>query len=155
MDKNLKLRQITKADDTALETISSWFDGWWDKHIWRKDNIKKYISYMTQENRIPMLFVLEDNGVPVATASIDTSDEVLRPDLYPFLVNVFVEKSHRGKGYSLMIVNYALEKAKQIGIEQLYLRTQHTGLYEKCGFEYMGQCELFDGSFERLYNIKF
>lgn len=47
------------------------------------------------------------------------------------------EQSYRGNRYSEKLIKYALEQAKLKGYEQVYLATNHIGLYEKFGFEYV------------------
>ena len=48
------------------------------------------------------------------------------------------------------------EKAKDIGLTELYLYTKHIGLYEKFGWEFKEEVRTFnaDSPIERLYKLK-
>ena len=55
-----------------------------------------------------------------------------RPDLTPNLCALFVEEAWRGQGL-------ARREAGAAGIPRLYLVTDHTAFYEKCGWTYLTQ----------------
>jgi N-acetylglutamate synthase-like GNAT family acetyltransferase len=78
-----------------------------------------------------------------------------RPDIYPWLANLFVDEDYRLQGVATGLINQAINQSKKIGLKELYLYTKYTNLYEKFGFEFVEEVETFkkDSPIERLYKI--
>lgn len=72
-------------------------------------------------------------------AGLITNDFISRGDLYPWVCALFIDEKERGNGYSALLLNKAKSDAQKSGFNNLYLCTEHVGLYEKFGFEYIGQ----------------
>ena len=72
----------------------------------------------------------------------------------PNLCALFVEETHRGKGIARYILDYARKDLGRMGFEWLYLVTDHTGFYEKCGWEFLLMVRGVDGAMERMYAAK-
>ena len=62
-----------------------------------------------------------------------------RPDLYPWLIDVFVAEPFRGRGVGRALLETVPENARNAGLTELYLYTTHAGLYEKFGWTYVGE----------------
>ena len=79
-----------------------------------------------------------------------------RPDIYPWLINVYVDEKYRNEGVCRFLMETVKEKAKDIGLTELYLYTKHIGLYEKFGWEFKEEVRTFnaDSPIERLYKLK-
>lgn len=52
----------------------------------------------------------------------------------PYIGFVFVDEAYRGNRLSERMIQYALQEAKKLGFEQVYLVSDHVNLYEKYGF---------------------
>ena len=50
---------------------------------------------------------------------------------------MFTAPEYRGNRYSGQLAEYACDKAKEQGFENVYIATDHIGLYEKYGFTYI------------------
>jgi GNAT superfamily N-acetyltransferase len=74
---------------------------------------------------VPQGVVLLEDGAPAGTASLDHADLDTRPDLTPWLANVFVAPEFRGRGHARRLVRY-IEAASRTGggTEVLYLHTE-------------------------------
>ena len=59
-----------------------------------------------------------------------------RPDLTPNICAVYTETAHRKKGIAGRLLNMAVEDLRQRGISPVYLFTDHTGFYERYGWEF-------------------
>lgn len=79
-----------------------------------------------------------------------------RPDLYPWLINVFVDEKFRGKGVFRALMNTVNGHAKKANLQELYLYTEHVGLYEKFGWKFIGEVKTFreESPIERLYRLE-
>ena len=66
-----------------------------------------------------------------------------RKDLSPNICAVFTEEEYRGKGIAGRLLDRAVADLKSKGISPVYLVTDHTGFYERYGWEFfcMVQCD--------------
>ncbi len=60
-----------------------------------------------------------------------------RRDLTPNICAVFTEESYRGRGVAGKLLNMAVEDLRAKGISPVYLLTDHTGFYERYGWEFL------------------
>ena len=76
------------------------------------------------------------------------------PDGYgfaPFIGFVFVDERHRGSRVSQRMIERALQYAKSLGYPSVYLMSDERGLYEKYGFEKLGDYPTIHGAVEQLF----
>ncbi len=59
-----------------------------------------------------------------------------RKDLAPNVCAVYTEEEDRGRGIAGQLLNMAVEDMRARGISPLYLVTDHTGFYERYGWEF-------------------
>lgn len=93
---------------------------------------------------------------PAGMYQIAISDDLeSRPDIYPWLINVYVDKNYRGRGVFRTMMQTVRDNAKKIGLDELYLYTKHIGLYEKFGWEFIENVDTFreDIRIQRLYRL--
>ena len=60
-----------------------------------------------------------------------------RKDLTPNVCAVYVEESHRRRGIAGRLLDMAVEDLRSKGISPVYLLTDHTGFYERYGWEFL------------------
>ena len=75
-----------------------------------------------------------------------------RKDLTPNICSVYVEAAHRRRGIAGKLLKMAVEDLRGKGVSPVYLLTDHTGFYERYGWEF--HClAMGDGATEpsRLY----
>ena len=60
-----------------------------------------------------------------------------RKDLFPNICAVFTEETFRGMGIAGNLLNMAVEDLRSKGVSPVYLVTDHTGFYEKYGWEFL------------------
>lgn len=73
-----------------------------------------------------------------------------RCDLSPWYATMYVKKEHRGNGYSKVLNDAILRKAKKLGYKKVYLKSDLVNYYEKFGAIYIDR--LKNG--ENLYYIE-
>ena len=59
-----------------------------------------------------------------------------RKDLAPNVCAVYTEEQWRGKGIAGQLLRFVCRDMKERGIDTLYLLTDHTGFYERYGWEF-------------------
>lgn len=60
-----------------------------------------------------------------------------RKDLSPNVCAVYTEEAYRGQGVAGMLLNMVVDDMKSKGISPIYLVTDHTGFYERYGWEFL------------------
>ncbi len=79
-----------------------------------------------------------------------------RPDIYPWMISVFVDKNYRGKGVFRAMMESVKNNARKAGLKCLYLYTSYTGLYEKFGWKFVEPINTYrrNSPVERLYVLE-
>ena len=72
----------------------------------------------------------------------------------PFIGFVFVDEKSRGKRISEKMIAAASDYAKAIGYETIYLMSGEHGLYEKYGFEKIGDFKTIHETTDQLFQKK-
>ena len=127
-EKNLKCVNVKEYPEFFDYAINLILEEWVEEGK-RKQKREKILNEASQET-----FVVLKNKMPVGCFVICKNDIKNRPELNPNLACVCVEKKHRGKGYSLFILNESKKKLKELGYKQAYLKTDLENFYEKVGW---------------------
>lgn len=97
---------------------------------------------MAQSDDVPFMVVAVDNGRLIGSASLVLEDMQTRKDLSPWLASVFVKPEYRNSGIATSLVRHIENVAVGLGIEKLFLYTEHArDLYVKLGWSDIEQCE--------------
>ncbi len=100
------------------------------------------------------LYIMENDGEIVSFLTLTTQDCIADMSLFPWIGFVYTAPEYRGNRYSEKLIAYACERAADDGAESVYIGTDHIGLYEKFGFEYMeSRIDVF-GDDCRIYTKK-
>jgi len=111
------------------------------------------LAERTQPERIPTTFVALESSLPVGSAVLVEHDMDTRLDLSPWLAGVFVLPSHRRRGIASRLVIHAMSKAREFGVETLYLYTRSAApLYSQLGWRSIGR-EHYEGRWVTLMSV--
>lgn len=83
------------------------------------------------------LYLLMDGENLVSFATFTGQDAVRDESLYPWIGFVFTKPEYRGHRYAGLLLSHAEAKAAIMGHGRVYIATDHVGLYEKYGYEYL------------------
>lgn len=130
----ISVRERPEYRESAIEYISSK----WElvNPIIYENSISHCIN---SPNPLPQWYLLKKDSEIIGCAGLITNDFISRMDLYPWLCALFIEENYRGNNYSSLLLEKAKDDAIKGGFRNLYLCTDHIGLYEKHGFKYIGQ----------------
>ncbi len=69
----------------------------------------------------------------------------------PFIGFVFVDEKYRGNRISEQMINSVIAYAVKLGIEKIYIMSGERGLYERYGFEKIGDFETIHNTVDQLF----
>ena len=132
----LPLRGAPHLKDEAAD----WFHEKWGVPVQAyAERIEDYLSGKTEYGWYVCLY----KGVVVGGLGVIENDFHDRKDLAPNVCAVYTEEAHRGKGIAGRLLDLAVEDMRSKGVSPLYLVTDHTGFYERYGWEFycLVQCD--------------
>lgn len=92
------------------------------------------------------------DGKVVGFCTFAEKDELpLKYEFTPFIGFVFVDEQYRGKRLSELMIQSATSYAHELGYKKIYIMSGEIGLYEKYGFEKLGDYETIYGSIDQLF----
>lgn len=131
----------------------------WDETIALAENCSwkagPFLAKMMRDNaftdweRVCAAFV---DGKAVGFCTFAEKDEL--PEEYqftPFIGFVFVSEPYRGKRLSEAMIRAVIPYARELGYEKIYLMSGESGLYEKYGFEKIGDYRTIYGTTDQLF----
>ena len=85
---------------------------------------------------VPQWYVALDGQAIVGGLGVIENDFHDRKDLTPNVCAVYVEEACRGRGLAGRLLRLVCDDLAAMGIPTLYLLTDHTGFYERYGWEF-------------------
>lgn len=149
----IKIEQLIDENSKYFSTICKWQKDWWGiEH--KEDRVIEFMKRCLNKDKIPMTYIAIKNDEVVGMYQIDMYDNIdVRPDYYPWLVNVYVDEKYRGQGICNKLMSHAEKTFKRLDLKRVYLHSKHINLYEKYGWVHMEDVEVFSGKIKRIYYI--
>jgi N-acetylglutamate synthase-like GNAT family acetyltransferase len=86
--------------------------------------------------------VAHEDDVPIGTAALVEFDMETRRDLTPWLADVVVSPERRGSGIGTRVVEFIVERARELGVRRLYLFTpDRESFYARMGWSVLERTE--------------
>ncbi len=129
--------QILRLSDYPQykEMAAQWFSEKWQIPV--EAYLESIQISIDQKHAIPQWYiVLNKDKHLIAGAGVIDNDFHERKDLTPNLCALFVEENYRNQNIAKQILDFVREDLSNQGIQTLYLITDHTEFYEKCGWRF-------------------
>lgn len=117
-----------------LAEAAAWFHEKWG--IPEEAYVESMEDCLSGEGPVPQWYWAEENGRIVGGLGVIENDFHDRPDLAPNVCAVYVEDDCRCRGIAGALLNHVCTDMAEKGITTLYLLTDHTGFYERYGWEF-------------------
>ena len=154
----MEIIKLEESNNLFFDKICDWYYNWLGiKNNESIEEIKCTFEHSLCKDKLPQTFVALIDGEPAGMYQLSMSDDLnSRPDLYPWLINVYVDEKFRGRNVARELMNTVKENAKELGLTELYLYTKHIGLYENFGWKFIEEVKTFkdDSPVERLYKLE-
>lgn len=126
----ITLREMPQIKDAAAE----WFHSKWG--VPKDAYLECMEAYLSGETEYGWYLCLDGEKI-VGGMGVIENDFHDRKDLSPNVCAVYTEDSYRGKGIAGVLLNMVVDDMKDKGISPIYLVTDHTGFYERYGWEFL------------------
>lgn len=126
----ITLRQRPELKEQAAE----WFHGKWG--VPKEAYLECMDDYLSGKTEYGWYLCLDESKI-VGGLGVIENDFHNRKDLTPNICAVYTEADYRRKGIAGRLLNMAVEELRQKGVSPVYLLTDHTGFYERYGWEFL------------------
>ena len=141
----LSLREKPELKDAAAE----WFHNKWG--VPKEAYLECMTDYLENNTENGWYLCMQEDQIVGGLGVID-NDFHDRKDLSPNVCAVYTEEAHRKKGIAGKLLDFVVSDMKEKGISPLYLVTDHTGFYERYGWEFFCMAQRDDEpEMTRLY----
>ena len=128
--KYITLRQNPDLMNTAAE----WFSSKWG--VPKEAYMECMRDYLDNKTEYGWYLCMDGTRIIGGLGAIE-NDFHNRKDLYPNVCAVYTEESYRRQGIAGKLLDMAVDDMKAKGITPIYLVTDHTGFYERYGWEFL------------------
>ncbi len=115
--------------------FATWFHKKWGIPL------EAYLESMEEclagESAVPQWYTMMDGEKIIGGLGVIENDFHDRKDLAPNVCAVYVEEEYRSRRIAGKLLNYVCEEMKRLGVNTLYLVTEHTSFYERYGWEFL------------------
>ena len=126
---------ITLRERAELKSCAAeWFHCKWG--VPREAYLECMEAYLKKETEYGWYLCMNGDKI-VGGMGVIENDFHDRKDLTPNVCAVYTEKDYRCKGIAGHLLNMVVEDMKSKGITPVYLVTDHTGFYERYGWEFL------------------
>jgi GNAT superfamily N-acetyltransferase len=135
----MQIRPLADLPAT-IPTLAEWFCSEWRAFDGRaRVEIEAQLLGNLNRDSLPITFVAAEGSEVIGTVSLDLADLPTYDHLSPWLASLYVTPPRRRGGVGRLLVNYAVEFARQRGLSPLYLWTAgSTRIYADCGWQVLG-----------------
>ena len=128
------MRYITLREEPQLmNAAAEWFHSKW--HVPVEAYLACMEEYLSRATELGWYLCLDGERI-VGGMGVIENDFHDRKDLTPNVCAVYTEESHRCRGIAGKLLNMAVEDLRAKGVSPAYLVTDHTGFYERYGWEF-------------------
>ena len=124
---------------------SDWRAGAFLGRLLRND---EFFDAVGEDSRV---LLLSEGDELISYCTFAEKDDIQPTDLTPWVGFVYTFPEHRGHRYAGLLFDEVERLAKERQIAEVYLSTNHIGLYEKYGWEFFDMMDDMDGEPSRVY----
>ncbi|MEE1057213.1 MAG: GNAT family N-acetyltransferase [Acutalibacteraceae bacterium] len=127
--KYITLREKPELMDSAAQ----WFNNKWG--VPKEAYLECMEDYLSGKTEYGWYLCLDGDNI-IGGMGVIENDFHDHKDLTPNVCAVYTEESYRKKGIAGVLLNMVVDDLKSKGISPVYLVTDHTGFYERYGWEF-------------------
>lgn len=129
----------------AVPIVAEWYYNQWGylRDVSSVEKITQVLQQYLNRDEIPLIILAIENDEVVGAVQLKFYEMDLYPEKEHWLGGVYVSKKYRKRKIAGMLVNKAVEAAKNNNVETLYLQTEKLdgGLYQRLGWKPIDKVE--------------
>ena len=142
--KYITLREQPEIKDKAAH----WFHEKWG--VPKEAYLECMEAYLNKSTEFGWYLCLDGDKI-IGGLGVIENDFHERKDLSPNVCAVYTEEAYRKQGIAGNLLNMVVEDMKSKGVSPIYLVTDHTGFYERYGWEFLCMVQGSDPEPTRMY----
>lgn len=124
---------------------SDWGAGQYLHELLKSQKLKQLVGESAK------VLMLTDGENLVSFCTLAEKDDIQPTDLTPWIGWVYTFPNYRGHRHVGKLLQHAEALAKEAGMKNIYISTNHDGLYEKYGYEFFEIMKDINGEDSRVY----
>lgn len=124
---------------------SDWGAGQYLYELLKNQTLKELVGEDTK------VLMLVDGENLVSFCTFAEKDDIQPTELTPWIGWIYTFPEYRGHRYAGELLRHAQRLAEEAGVKNIYISTNHTGLYEKYGYEFYDIMKDIEGEDSRVY----
>ena len=116
-----------------LDYAAEWFSSKW--RVPKEAYLECMSAYLQGQTEYGWYLCIDDDKI-IGGMGVIENDFHNRKDLTPNVCAVYTEESYRCQGIAGQLLDMVVEDLRCKGISPVYLLTDHTGFYERYGWEF-------------------
>ena len=116
------------------QTAATWFHSKWSAP--EEAYLACMEQYLSHQTELGWYLCMDGDRI-IGGLGVIENDFHDRKDLTPNICAVYTEEAYRGQGIAGRLLHQAVEDLRAKGISPVYLLTDHTGFYERYGWEFL------------------
>ena len=146
--EDVSIEKVGKDSELAAKLLKfveecSWVET--KQHV--AENIRNWV-YTDWET----IFAAVKNGRIIGITSVMKEDYYPMPDTFPWVSCVFVSEEYRGHALSGRLIETANSYLREQGFDISYIPSEHMGLYEHYGYQYVKDIVNYGGFSDHLFS---
>jgi len=135
LPKDNSYQYVTLRDWPEMKDMAAtWFHDKWS--VPKEAYLECMEAYLSRETEYGWYLCLDGSRI-IAGMGVIENDFHDRKDLSPNVCAVYTEEEYRWQGIAGKLLNMVVEDMRSKKITPLYLVTNHTGFYERYGWEFL------------------
>lgn len=126
---------LFREEPRWLEQAAAWFHQKWG--VPQEAYRESMLACLAEKSPVPQWYLAVEGERIVGGLGVIENDFHPRKDLAPNVCAVYVEEDRRCRGIAGRLLELACQDMAAQGVPTLYLLTDHTGFYERYGWEYL------------------
>lgn len=151
MEGRVRLLPVTALRDRPdlIDRAAAWFSSRWG--VPAEDYRASMAACTRRRAPVPQWYVMVDGERIAAGAGVIDNDFHTRHDLAPNVCAVYVQPEYLRLGAARRLPDAVCRDMAGMGIDRLYLLTDHDGFYERLGWRFEDMVRDDAGEFGRMY----
>ena len=116
------------------DDAAAWFHAKWGIPL--EAYRESMVQCLAGGSPVPQWYMAVKDGRIIGGLGVIENDFHDRKDLTPNVCAVYVEEAYRCQGIAGALLEHVCRDMGQLGVSTLYLLTDHTGFYERYGWEF-------------------